>query len=218
MPQPVPWVIATIAVDVRVLGQHLGRKPLGDELRHRGRAVHGRQDADVVARADLAVAAHEAAERAPLRLGYHRDRPHVLPDGVVAGELAHAAIVHMDVLARCDVLGREADDLVELADRLAERDRPRRHLVPGGNALGDGQPFPVERRAGQDVDPGDHDIVVRVQADGERGRGHVALPLFLSRLIISARPRPATTSGNGRRAQFADELVDASNSRAHRSS
>ena len=161
------------AVDVRVLRQHLLREPLGDELGDRGRAVHRRQDADIVARADLAVAAHEAAERAaapppaPSRSAARPGPPHS------RGRTRACRNCGRGCARRVRCLGGEADDLVELADRLA---RARSAASPPCGPAGmrwRGQPSPSSSVPGQDVDPRHHHIVVRVEADGERKRSHV---------------------------------------------
>ena len=63
MPQPVPWTKGDDAVDVGIVGEDAGAVDLlGDEAGDRGRAVHAGEDADIVARADLAVAAAIALE------------------------------------------------------------------------------------------------------------------------------------------------------------
>ena len=88
-------------------------------------------------------------------------------EGVVAGEVVHLDVVHVDVLAGLDVLAREADDLVVLAHRLALRDRPGRDLVAGGDARGRGEALAGHRGVRHQRDPRGHDVVVRVQTDGQ---------------------------------------------------
>ena len=161
------------AVDIRELLQHAGALEMrGDHPAGGGRAVHRRQDADVVAGADLAIGAAEALEGRALGLRQHRGRLGVGAEGVVALEIAHGAVLDMDVLAGADRLGGEADDLVVAADRLARRDRPGRHLVAGRDVAGGGHPLLRDRRARRDVGAGENDVVVAVQADEEAGAGH----------------------------------------------
>ena len=131
------------AVDVRIVVEDAGAVELvGDEAGDRGRAVHAGQDADVVARADLAVLAPVALEGAAHFNRQHMLRLGVLGEVVVAGEVVDAAIVLVNELARPDRRCGEADDLAELQNRLADGDRLGRHLVPlrhagdGGDALG----------------------------------------------------------------------------------
>ena len=114
------------AVDVGVLLQDAGPGDgLGHEAGHRGRAVHAGQDADVVARAGLAVGAAEAFEGGA-RLGRQQLLvARILGEGVVALEGGERAVVRVHVAAGSDVLGGEADDLAELEDRLALGDRLR---------------------------------------------------------------------------------------------
>ena len=78
------------AVDVGIVVEDAGAvEGLGDEARDRGRAVHAGEDADVVARADLAVRAAVALEGGA-RLGrQQRLLARVLGEGVVAVELGN---------------------------------------------------------------------------------------------------------------------------------
>ena len=128
------------AVDVGVVVQNAGALDLlGDEAGDGGRAVHAGQDADIVARAGLAVGAAKTLEG---RL--FLDRQDVLGtrglgDLVVALESAvlrpHVAIVLVHPVAGGDRLAGEADDLAELPDRLARGDRLDGDLVAEGDAL-----------------------------------------------------------------------------------
>ena len=75
----------------------------------------------------------------------------------------------MDVLAGADVARREADDLVVPLDGLAGADRARRDLVSRRDEAGDGDFLVGEQRAADELRAGDHDVVVGMQADGQRG-------------------------------------------------
>ena len=102
---------------------------VGDEAGDRGRAVHAGQDADVVARADLAVRPLVALEGPALCVRQHVLRLRRLGELVVALEVVDAAIVGVDVLAGADRRRGEADDLAEFQHRRAFGDVGRRHLV-----------------------------------------------------------------------------------------
>ena len=167
------------AIDVRIVGQRIGAgervalEIVGDDVGDMRRAVHAGQDADVVARRHPPVGPHDALEgRRRIEIG---GRPHVLAIGVVLGEIAHAAVVHMHVLARRDRGEGEADDLAVAADRLAGRVRAHRDLVPGRDAHR-GRDTLGHRRAGQQGGAGDHHAVVGMQAD-HGGRGHGLSPV-----------------------------------------
>src|SRR5690606_11352634 len=142
-------------------------KGLGDVVADGGRAVHGREHADEVARARLTARAQEAVEARAFALGHVRGRADVGAECVVAIEVAHLDVVHVHVLAGRDVRAREADDLVVFDHRLAGPDRAGRVLVPGGNARRAGDVLAGERGVRQEVDARGHDIVVRVQAHGQ---------------------------------------------------
>jgi len=129
-------------------------------------------DADIVACGGTAVGAAIALEGGALGLGDKVGRMGVGAEGVVALEIAHGAVLHMDMLAGADRLGGEADDLVVAPDRLARRDRPGRHLVPGRDVAGGGHPLFRNRGARRDIGAGEDDIVVTVQADEEARAGH----------------------------------------------
>ena len=91
-------------------------------------------------------------------------------EGVVLGEIAHAAILGVNMLARRDRYGGEADDLTIAADRFADRDRLDRHLVTGGNAL-DGAHTIGHHHAGRQARARDQHAVIGMQAD-HGGWGH----------------------------------------------
>ena len=91
--------------------------------------------------------------------------------GVVLGEIAHFAIVHVHVLAGRDGGGGEADDLAVAADRV----RPPRwsdgDLVARPGCAGSLGRY---RRPGarQQGGSGDHYVILGMQAnDGRRGHG-----------------------------------------------
>ena len=63
MPQPEPCVSATTPSTFGNAASALAREVVGDAARDGRRAVHRRQDADVVARRDAAVVADDALER-----------------------------------------------------------------------------------------------------------------------------------------------------------
>ena len=75
------------------------------------------------------------------------------------------------MLAGADVARREADDLVVALDGLAGADRARRDLVTRRNQPGDGDVLLGEQRAAHELRAGDHDVIVGVKADGQRGAG-----------------------------------------------
>ena len=151
-----------------------------DRARHRGRAVHAGEDADVVARRDAAVGAHDALEGRRLA---RRTSVSFTSDakGVVALEVAHRQVVHVHVLAGLDVARGEADDLVVAPHRLALRDVAHRELVAGRDACTDrAHVFFLDQRVPVgELDARDDDVVVGVQADGEvGGLQHGAYPLL----------------------------------------
>ena len=161
------------AVDVREALERarVGVAPevVGDRARHRRRAVHRGEDADVVARRDAAVGADDAVEGRRVgdvlgRLGAARRR-------VLAREARELEVVGVDVLARRDRLLGAADDLVVAAHRRAGGDRPRRDLVAGRNQADDGDAFALDARAADELAARDDDVVVRVDADDERVAG-----------------------------------------------
>jgi hypothetical protein len=136
---------------------------VGDIARHGGRAVHRGDDPDIVAGADAArtaVVTHEAAAvvwgQHPCRLGLDREL-------VPRAAFRHGKIVQVDVIARRDVLGGNADHLTELAQGRARGDRPHRHLVPARDQLVRGQARQPRRFAPGDAAAGDCDIIGRVE-------------------------------------------------------
>ena len=114
------------AIDIRelrqriVAGERIAAEHIGDQPGDMRRAVHRRQDADVVARRHAAVRSADAVERRR-RVGVV-GRLRIDAVGVVLGEVAHLAVLHVHVLAGRDRARGEADDLAIAAHRLA---RPR---------------------------------------------------------------------------------------------
>ncbi len=159
------------AIDIGEVAERAGAELLGDIARRGRRAVDRAQDAEIVARRHLAVRPHDAFEGRALFFRHVVGRLIVGGEGVVAGEIAHRDIVRVDVLARRDRRGGEADDLVVLAHRRADLDRRCRHLVPGRDMRPRLDALAGNRRAGQDIGACHHDVVGRVEADGERWHG-----------------------------------------------
>ncbi len=194
------------AVDVGEVGERAAAEMIGDVARRGRRAVHRGQDADEVARRDAAVGAPYALEGRALGLGHERGRLGGGAEGVVAIEIAHRAVVHVNVVARLHGLGREADDLVVLAQRLVERDRRDRDFVAGRDVGAADHVGARQAGAGQQVGARHHDIVGRVQSDGQRSgrlaRRHAILPVGRPRGRAQARQkayRAADSSGRASR-------------------
>src|SRR4051812_6629475 len=110
-------------VDIREFTEDAGMELLGDETRRGGRAIYRGQDAEIVAGRHPAVGAHDPLEGRALALRDVLGRPRIDPEGVIAVEIAHRQIMRVDMLARADRLGREAEDLGVFPDRLAGSDR-----------------------------------------------------------------------------------------------
>src|SRR5581483_1410881 len=107
------------AVDVGVLLEDAGAADgLGHEAGDGGRAIHAGEDADVVARAGLAVAAAVALKSGARLRRQERLLARVPGEGIVALELGERAVVRVHVRAGSDGLAGEADDLAEFQDRL----------------------------------------------------------------------------------------------------
>ena len=119
-----------------VTGERVLLEDVGDHAGHMGTAVHAGQDADIVARGGPAVGTADAFEgRGQVEI---RGRLGVDAPGIVLGEIAHAAIMFVHMLAGGDGGGGEADDLAVAADCLAGFHRADGHFVAGGNAFGGG--------------------------------------------------------------------------------
>ena len=133
------------AVDIGVVGERIAAgdgvfaEGHGDQVGDVGGAVHAGEDADVVAGGDAAVRAvdaHEGGRRVGEVGGAGVDAV-----GVVAGEVAHAGVVGVDVFAGGDVGGGEADYLTVATDGLALGDGFDGDFVAGGDALFGIDPF-----------------------------------------------------------------------------
>jgi hypothetical protein len=164
------------AVDVRILGEDSSVKCLAimrDDVRG---AVHAGDDPDVVARRDAAVGAVVALERR----GFGDELGGVVigTERVVALEaVAHAEVVHVDVLAGADGAGGEADDLVVAADRIALLDVVGGDLVPGGHGHGRADVLLDDLGACGEIDARDDHIVGGIEADDQiGGLQHGVLP------------------------------------------
>src|ERR1700742_2802885 len=118
------------------------------------RAVHAGEYTDVVTRRHTAVGAANAVE-AGRRVGIVRGA-RVDAITVVLGEIAHLAVLHMHVLARCDGTRSEPNDLAVATPRLTRRDWPHRNLVASGNAFGSDRAI-RHLHAGQQRAARDHD-------------------------------------------------------------
>ncbi len=150
-----------------------GRDLACDHAAGRGRAILRGDDAEIIARRGASVGAAIALERRALSFGHEIRRMGVGTERIVPLEVAHDAVVRVDVRAGRHVVGRKADDLIVLAQRLALPDRARQDLVAGRDARR-GRNLALDSGVGQDVHAGHDDIVVRVQAEGDRS-GHVLI-------------------------------------------
>jgi hypothetical protein len=140
----------------------------GREARHRRRAVHRGEDAEIVARAGFAGVAAIALEGGLKLRRQEIVVAGVLGKAVIALEFVQAHIVLVDPFAGRDVGFGEADDLAEFLDRLTLADRRHGHLVAAQNALAGGETR--GRIALLDDIDGNGDVIVRMEADGA-GRG-----------------------------------------------
>ncbi len=120
-------------VDAGVRGEHARRPhPFRHQLRHRGGAVDGGDDADVVACRDTAVGTDDALER--LRLDRVGRRNASGRDPRVAG-IGEADVMDMDMVAGRDRGGRVTDHLPVFQHRRALGDRDRGDFVSGRHRL-----------------------------------------------------------------------------------
>ena len=165
------------AVDVGEIGQRIvaGERILLEDIRdHAGdmrAAIHRGEDADIVAGRHPAVGTADAVEgRGQIEIRRRRD---VDAEGIVLGEIAHAAILGVDVLARRDRRGRKADDLAVAADRLADRDGADRNLVARRNPLDRGDAL-GHHHAGRQARARDQHAIIGMQSN-DGGWGHGSL-------------------------------------------
>ena len=169
------------AIDIGKIGQRIvaGERILLEDIRHHagdmGAAVHAGEDADVVAGGDAAVRALDTVEgRRQIKV---RRRRYVNAERIILGEIAHAAILRVDMLSRCDRLRGKADDLAVATDRFACCDGTDRNLVARGNAL-DRDDTLRHLDARHQAATCDQHAIVGMQSD-HGGRGHGCL-LFLT--------------------------------------
>ena len=145
-----------------VAGERILLEDVGDHAGDMGAAIHRGEDADVVAGRDAAIGTADAFEgRGQIEIRRRRD---VDAESIILGEIAHAAILGMDMLARRDRHRRKADDLAVAADRLAHRDRPDRHLVAGRNPLDRGDAV-GHHHARRQAGARDQHAIIGMQAD-----------------------------------------------------
>ena len=163
------------AIDIRKIGQRIiaGERILlehvGDDAGDMGAAIHRGEDADIVARRDAPVTAADALEgRGQIEIRHRLDVDTI---GIVLGEIAHAAVLRVHMLARRNRHGGKADDLAVAAHRLAHGDRLDRHLVTGRDPL-DGRDPIGDDHAGRQARARDQHAVVGMQAN-DGCRGHV---------------------------------------------
>ena len=135
---------------------------VGDGAGHGGRAVHRRQDADVITCRHTAIRAHDSHEHGRIvqrLLGFH-----IVAESVVAGEVAHGQVVHMHMVTGLDYLGRKPDDLPVTTQRLACLDSVRGDLMAGGDGLANHHALWFEDFTRQQWPAGDQHIVQRIEA------------------------------------------------------
>jgi hypothetical protein len=114
---------------------------LGDEAGDGARAVHGGENAEIVAGADRAVSPVIAHEVALFRR--RGKRPDLGREFLRLGMTAHAEIVHVNVFSRRNRAGRDADGLPVAEHLLAFGNRAHRNLVSARHRFGE-----------RDVEPG----------------------------------------------------------------
>ena len=140
---------------------------LCNKARHRTRAVHRSQNPQIIARAHRPIGAVIAlkAARGVGRLQRHSGGCKV----IILPMVGHCDIVDMHMRARCNRLGRCADDLAIAGDRCPLRNRPIGKLVAARDPLGQ-QDAKAFTACGQ-IGKGDINIILGVQAQGQRHRG-----------------------------------------------
>ena len=162
-----------------VAGERILLEHVGDDAGDMRAAIHRGEDADIVAGRDAAVGTANALEgRGQIEIRRRRDVDAV---SIVLGEIAHAAILGVDVLARRDRNRRKADDLAVAPHRLADRDRLDRHLVAGGNPLDRGDAV-GHHHAGRQARACNQHAIIGVQAD-HGGWGHDRSPGYLKTIV-----------------------------------
>ena len=157
------------AVDVGVGRQPLRREVLGD-LAHDGcRTVYRRADADIVARCDAAIVAHDALERGLLGGRHDVDRPVFAGVRVVAVELAELGVVVVQPGAWFNVLGRKPDRHVVFNDAIALGDAPGGKLTAGRDLVTRRDAFARDLDAAVDHFARHNRVVTGVQPDDRAG-------------------------------------------------
>jgi hypothetical protein len=208
------------AIDVGIVGQPLGREPLGDLADDGGRAVDGGDQPHVVARGHAAVLAHEAHEGGALGFGQQRGRLVGLAKRVVAVELTVLDALGTDRLARRDVGDGKADGGVVLEDGLALGDGSRGDLVARLDRVQRDHAAVVDRHAGREVDARYDEVVRRVHADhgvvDDDGRGAVLTHGFSwGHAARVRRCRTLVVCRSGRRRDGLRYLCDIDDSECH---
>ena len=141
----------------------------GDPAGDGGGAVHGDEDADVVAGADAAVAPCVAQEGGALFRRQQVRGAVVLREAVVLLHLVHQHVVGVQIGAGRAVLARKADDRGVFQHRRATGDVPGGYLVARGHVRKRHQPV-AQVGARGDGHARDGGVVLRIEAD--QGAGH----------------------------------------------
>ncbi len=156
-----------------VAGEVGSLEAIGDVAGDGGGAVHGGDDAEIVAGACAAVRARETLEGAGLIRASGGEGDDLGADVGVALEGAGLDVLEVDVIAGADGAACEADGLAVLADGGTVGDVAKGELVAAANvgAEGDGAVIPMEGGAGLEVGLGDGHVVLRAEPDGDLGEG-----------------------------------------------
>ena len=169
-----------------VASERILLEDIGDHAGDMRAAIHRGEDADIVAGRNAPVGTANTVEgRGQIEIRCRRD---VDAECVVLGEIAHAAILGMDVLARRNWNCRKADDLAVSPHRLAGRDRLDRHFVASGNPLDRGDAFGHDH-AGRQAGARNQHAIIGVQAD-HGGWGHDRSPGYLKTIVPRIAEQP----------------------------
>ena len=133
---------------------------IGDLARHGGRAIHGDEKPDVVARADPAIGAADAHELGALLRWQQLGRGIIAGKGIVFVNRVELDVMAVQPIACGDLFCRIADHRVEFQDRRAALDRADRDLVTLGRIMVGTQPVLRQYRATGNR-RGCHDHVIR---------------------------------------------------------
>ena len=189
------------AVDVGVAGQRFGMdvaaEVVGDRACDGRRAVHRGQHADVIARGDAAVGAHDAVEGRGCVDIVGRMQP--LANRVVERDMAELEVVAVHMLARRDVLLGAADNLVVATYRCTGGNRVHSHLVAGRNEPAHRHALARQHGARQQLPARDDDIVGRMNANDRRVI-HRSTPRSTRARVAAARRGRRSPSASRRRA------------------